>query len=61
MNAKQVIRLLEENGWIEVRQKGSHRIFKHPTITDNIPVADHGNKDIPIGTLKAILKKAGIK
>ncbi|WP_409033833.1 type II toxin-antitoxin system HicA family toxin [Runella sp. CRIBMP] len=46
---------------MEVRQKGSHRIFKHPTITDNIPVADHGNKDIPIGTLKAILKKAGIK
>ncbi|MCA0233501.1 MAG: type II toxin-antitoxin system HicA family toxin [Bacteroidetes bacterium] len=61
MNAKQVIKLLEENGWFEVRQKGSHRIFKHPINPDNIPVADHGTKDIPIGTLKAILKKAGIK
>lgn len=39
MDAKQVIKLLEENGWIEVRQKGSHRIFKHST---------HGSKDIPI-------------
>jgi len=61
MNAKQLIRLLEENGWQEVRCKGSHRIFKHPEIAATIPAACHWSKDIPIGTLSKILKMSGSK
>lgn len=52
--------MLERDGWHQVRQTGSHRIFKHPIKKATIPIPDHGKKDIKIGTLKAILKQAEI-
>jgi predicted RNA binding protein YcfA (HicA-like mRNA interferase family) len=61
MNAKELIKLLEQNGWQEVRCRGSHHIFKHPEIPLSIPVAFHGSKDIPPGTLNKILKAARLK
>jgi predicted RNA binding protein YcfA (HicA-like mRNA interferase family) len=60
MNAKNLIKMLEKDGWHQVRQTGSHRIFKHPVKKATIPIPDHGKKDIKIGTLKAILKQAEI-
>jgi predicted RNA binding protein YcfA (HicA-like mRNA interferase family) len=30
MKVRELIRLLEQNGWVEMRSKGSHRHFKHP-------------------------------
>jgi len=56
-----LIKLLGQNGWYEARCHGSHRIFKHPEIPQAIPVAFHGSKDIPPGTLNKILKAAGLK
>jgi len=61
MKPRELIKLLERNGWHEVRQRGSHRIFKHPEIHDTISVPDHGNRDVPVGTLHTILKQAGLK
>ncbi len=61
MKAKELIKMLENDGWYQVRQSGSHRIFKHPTKDASIPVPDHGNKDLKIGTLNFILKLAGLK
>lgn len=52
---------LEEDGWFVARQKGSHRIFKHPVKTGIVVVPIHSKKDVPIGTSKAILKQAGLK
>ena len=60
MTAKQVIQLLQKNGWVKVRHKGSHKIFKHPDNPKNIPVPVHSGKDIPKGTLHDIYKIAGI-
>jgi predicted RNA binding protein YcfA (HicA-like mRNA interferase family) len=60
MKAKEAIRLIEAEGWYEVRQKGSHRMFKHPTIPDLIVVPDHGAKDLKKGTERSILKTAGL-
>ena len=51
MNAKSLIKLIEEHGWYEVWQRGSHKIYKHKRIDDTIAIAYHGKKDIPIGTL----------
>jgi predicted RNA binding protein YcfA (HicA-like mRNA interferase family) len=31
VTVRRVIRLIEADGWVQVRQKGSHRHFKHPT------------------------------
>lgn len=61
MTAKEVIRLLEKNGWSEARQNGSHKIFKHPDNANNVAIPFHGDKDLKKGTLNDILKKAGLK
>lgn len=49
-----------EKGWYEVRQQGSHRIYKHAEITGIVVIPFHGSKDIPKGTERSILKKAGL-
>lgn len=61
MNAKQLIKLLEVNGWREARVRGSHRIYKNPDSNQTIVVPYHGSDDIAIGTLNKILKDAGLK
>ena len=61
MKVREVIRLLEQNGWVEMRSKGSHRHFKHPTQTFVITVPGNPGKELATGTLNAILKKAGLK
>lgn len=60
MKAKELIKKLEKEGWNEVRQSGSHRILKHSEKKETLSIPDHDPKDIPIGTLKSILKKAGL-
>ena len=61
MTAATLIKLIEAVGWEEVRQRGSHRVFKHTDLPDLIVVPDHGKKDIGPGLLNSILKTAGLK
>ncbi len=61
MKVREVIRLLESRGWIEMQSKGSHRQFKHPTESLVITVPGNEGKELAPGTLNAILKKAGLK
>ena len=61
MKAAAVIKLIEKEGWYEVRQRGSHRMFKHDEHTSIISVPDHGKEDLKAGTLNSILKTAGVK
>jgi predicted RNA binding protein YcfA (HicA-like mRNA interferase family) len=61
VKVKEVIKLLEEDGWYLARTKGSHRQFKHPNKAGAITVAGKLNIDIPRGTLNSILKQAGLK
>lgn len=61
MKVREVIRLLEKNGWVEMRSKGSHRHFKHPNQAFVITVPGADGKELAPGTLNAILKKAGLK
>jgi predicted RNA binding protein YcfA (HicA-like mRNA interferase family) len=58
---RELIRLLERDGWFLVRSKGSHQIFAHKTKKGLIVVALHAGMDIPIGTLRSILKQAGLE
>lgn len=55
-----LIRLLESNGWRLKATRGSHRQFLHPEKGLVVTVAGHPGKDLPIGTLKAILRSAGV-
>lgn len=61
MKVREVIRLLEAHGWMEMRSKGSHRHFRHPKKSDLITVPGNEGKELAPGTLNAILKKAGLK
>lgn len=60
MNAKDLIKKLEQAGFNFERASGSHRIFKKKGFKP-ITVPFHGNKDLKIGTANKILKDAGLK
>jgi predicted RNA binding protein YcfA (HicA-like mRNA interferase family) len=57
--AREVIRVLRKHGFTPVSQKGSHQKWRHPNGRQVI-VAVHGNKPIPIGTLRSITEGAGL-
>ena len=61
MKVKEVIDLLETDGWQLVRMKGSHRQFHHPAKPGTVTVAGKPSLDVPPGTLNSILKQAGLK
>jgi predicted RNA binding protein YcfA (HicA-like mRNA interferase family) len=54
---REVIEILEADGWIHIRTKGDHRIFKKPGARRPIVVAGHLNENMPIGTYKSTLKQ----
>lgn len=58
MKGKDLVKLLEQNGWYVDRIHGSHHVLKKDGKTEVIPVH---NKDIPVGLLNAIMKRAGLK
>jgi predicted RNA binding protein YcfA (HicA-like mRNA interferase family)/predicted RNase H-like HicB family nuclease len=58
MKVAEVIGLLERDGWVQVRMRGSHRQFKHPSKPGLVTVAGKPSIDIPPGTLYNILKQA---
>lgn len=60
MKSREVIELLEADGWYEVAVKGSHHQFKHPTKPGRVTVP-HPKSDMAKGTLNSILKQAGLK
>lgn len=60
VKVKAVISVLEAKGWINVRMRGDHRIFRKDGEPRPIPVPGWLNDDLAIGTLKSILKQAGI-
>jgi predicted RNA binding protein YcfA (HicA-like mRNA interferase family) len=61
VSVRQLVRLLEDDGWVEVRQRGSHRQFRHPTKSGTVTVAGNESADVPPGTLNSVLKQAGLK
>lgn len=62
MKYKDIIKFIEKDGWYVVRQKGSHRVYRHKTKQGIIVIAPHKmNDDIPKGTENSILKQAQLK
>jgi predicted RNA binding protein YcfA (HicA-like mRNA interferase family) len=58
---RDIIRRLEEDGWVQVSQRGSHRQFKHPTKPGKVTVPGKMSDDLAPGTLKSILRQAGLE
>jgi predicted RNA binding protein YcfA (HicA-like mRNA interferase family) len=61
VKVKEVIKLLEKDGWVLARTKGSHRQFKHPTKPGTVTVSGKPGVEVPPGTLNSILKQSGLK
>ena len=53
--------MLQDNGWYQVRMKGSHRHFKHDLKPGLVTVPGNPGKGLATGTLGSIFKQAGLK
>jgi predicted RNA binding protein YcfA (HicA-like mRNA interferase family) len=58
-DSRKLIGLLLEDGWTEAGITGSHHHFKHPAKRGKVTVP-HPKKDLPTGTVRSILKQAGL-
>ena len=61
MKIRDVIKLIEDNGWYLVITKGSHRQFKHPVKSGRVTIAGHPGDDLAPGTLNSIFKQAQVQ
>ena len=58
-DSRGLIKLLESDGWFEIGVTGSHHHFKHPSKSGKVTVP-HPRKDMPLGTVRSVLKQAGL-
>jgi len=59
---KEILKLLEEDGWYQTRQKGSHRQFRHDSKKGLVTIAHHGlTKEVAPKMLSSILRQAQIE
>jgi predicted RNA binding protein YcfA (HicA-like mRNA interferase family) len=61
MKVREVIGMLEEDGWRLIATRGSHRQYKHRIKPGRVTVAGKASDDLAPGTLNSILKQAGLK
>lgn len=58
LKVREVVKLIEKDGWYLARTKGSHRQFKHPVKSGLVTVPGKPSDDLAPGTLNSILKQA---
>lgn len=56
---REVEKMLKADGWYQVKQKGSHHQYKHPTKPGKVTIPEH-HGDINKDTVKSILRQAGL-
>jgi predicted RNA binding protein YcfA (HicA-like mRNA interferase family) len=61
MKIRDIIKLIELDGWFVVATRGSHRQYKHPSKPGRVTIAGHPGDDISLGTLNSIRKQAQIE
>jgi len=61
LKIKDLIQVVEKDGWVLVRTRGSHRQFRHPNKPGTVTIAGKESIDMPVGTLNSVLKQAGLK
>jgi len=61
MKVRELVRLLQNVGWLHVRTRGSHRQSQYSEKAGTVTVAGKLGIDIPAGTLNTILKSAGLE
>jgi predicted RNA binding protein YcfA (HicA-like mRNA interferase family) len=61
VKVREVIAMIEKDGWFVVRTKGDHRQYKHPRKQGRVTISGNTGRDMPPGTLNSVLKQAGLK
>ncbi|MCH8883622.1 MAG: type II toxin-antitoxin system HicA family toxin [SAR324 cluster bacterium] len=61
MKVRELAKLLTEGGWEYVGSTGSHHRYKHPKLSGKLTIPGNPNRDIKVGTLNRLLKRAVIK
>jgi predicted RNA binding protein YcfA (HicA-like mRNA interferase family) len=61
MKVRDVIRLIEQEGWFLVATRGSHRQYKHASKPGRVTIAGKPSDDMAPGTLNGVRKQAGLK
>ena len=61
MKVREVISMIEQDGWYLVRTKGDHRQFKHPVKQGRVTISGNTGHDMPPGTLNSVLIQPGLK
>ena len=59
MKFREIESVILQNGWYQVKQKGSHHQYKHPIKPGKVTIPEHGG-DLNPDTVKAIMKQAGL-
>lgn len=59
-SSDEMIKRITDDGWYFVKQKGSHKHYKHPTKAGKVTIPN-GRESLPKGTLKSIIKQAGLE
>ena len=58
-SSREIIKQIEQDGWVLAQIRGSHHQFKHPTKAGRVTVP-HPKKDLHIKLVRSILKQAGL-
>lgn len=61
MKVKEVIKMIEQDGWFMIRRRGSHRQYKHSNKKGLVTIAGHLNDELAKGTLNSVFKQARLK
>lgn len=61
LKVREIIKVIEADGWYLVTTKGSPRQYKHPEKTGRITIAGHLADDLAPGTINSIFKQAQLK
>ena len=60
LSSKQVVKVLENNNFIFISQKGSHLKFRKDGMKTKTVIVPTGKKEIPIGTLYSIIRQSSL-
>ena len=61
MKVREVIKMIEKDGWYLIATNGSHRQYKHPKKLGRVTIAGNLGHEIAAGTLNSVLKQANLK
>lgn len=61
MKVREILKILEQDGWYQARMRGSHRVLKHPNKSGIVVVPGSLSDEVATGTLKSIWKQAQLE